>query len=314
MKSILLLFPALLLLSACTQQSASDDLHTINPVIGDQSYLAMYGEEPDTGVSEHDRIAIHLAYVEQLLRQKDVSGLSAEERIQRSEMLDLLHEYREGRQYPSNYDHPEGRRPCFIDRDGNICAVGYLVEQSAGRELAEQINAKYQYDYIRDMDLPELADWVAGSGLSLEEVAMIQPTYGYYPPVSYIEPSYGISSALLGGVNMSLSALNSMQMIKGQSSLALGILGVAGGTGQVIHGFLNMPEEIVYFNAPPDTNEGQKVLSLVNIGIGTTTTILSAYQLLSNCHKKDRSTTWNVFSYPTGTEQAGVGIAMVKRF
>ena len=229
-------------------------------------------------------------------------------------MLDLLHEYRKAgsiRQLRS----PGGRRPCFIDRDGNICAVGYLVEQSAGRELAEQINAKYQYDYIRDMDLPELADWVAGSGLSLEEVAMIQPTYGYYPPVSYIEPSYGISSsALLGGVNMSLSALNSIQMIKGNSSLALGILGLPG-TGQVIHGFLNMPEEIVYFGqCTPDTNEGQKVLQPGQHRHRHHHYHSECLSVAVNCHKKTGQPPGTYSAIQPGTEQAGVGIAMVKRF
>jgi hypothetical protein len=92
------------------------------------------------------------------------------------------------------YDHLNERSPCFIDKHGNICAVGYLVEHTVGREVADKINSSYKYTLIKVMKLPELAQWVLKSGLTLNECAMIQPSYT--PPIpptaNHIEPSYGI--------------------------------------------------------------------------------------------------------------------------
>ena len=114
---------------------------------------------------------------------------------------------------------------------------------------------------------------------------------------------------------MSLSTLNTLQLLKNEHSNTLAILGIAGGVGQIALGVLGYPEEKVdFWTGYPYTNEGKKALCFVNVGIGTTTMIQSTCQLFSNRTPKERSTTWNVFGYPTGTEQAGVGIAMVKRF
>src|ERR1041384_3500069 len=56
----------------------------------------------------------------------------------------------------------------FIDADKNICAVGYLIEQTSGREVAEQINATHQYDYLLDMHEPIIEKWAQEHGFSLE--------------------------------------------------------------------------------------------------------------------------------------------------
>ena len=72
----------------------------------------------------------------------------------RAALLDHLQRYRLAGRFPQNHDYPDQRKPCFIDRDGHICAVGYLVEQSAGRAMANQINERYQYAKIFEMDMP----------------------------------------------------------------------------------------------------------------------------------------------------------------
>jgi hypothetical protein len=115
-----------------------------------------------------------LAYLETLLRSRDVGNWPEELRAERARNLDRLRDYRLRGIYPANYDHPEAQKPCFIDRDGHICAVGYLVEQSAGRELAEKINSRYQYATVAEMHMPEIDRWIAGSGLTPAEVRTIQ--------------------------------------------------------------------------------------------------------------------------------------------
>lgn len=65
----------------------------------------------------------------------------------------------------------------FIDEEDTICAVGYLIESSAGREVAEKIAKAHRYDFIETIaaDMPEVASWIASSGMTLEEIQTIQP-------------------------------------------------------------------------------------------------------------------------------------------
>lgn len=179
MKTIFYFFLAVLPLAGLAE-GPNEAVQPVNAVIGDISYIWKYGKAPGIHTNEQLRIATHLEYVEKLLRSRDASGLPQELQESRAELLDHLHEYWNAGAFPVNYDFPGERRPCFIDKNGNICAVGYLVEQSAGRKMAEAINARYQYSYIADMNMPALLGWVENSGLTLEECAMIQPEYGHY--------------------------------------------------------------------------------------------------------------------------------------
>lgn len=181
MKSIQLVSALLLscLVSASLQAHPSHR-QDVNPVIGNISYYAKFHRYPDASVDEQLRLTTHLEFVENLLRKRDVSHLTAPLRNRRALMLDLLHTYRTNGVFPRNYDYPGIRIPCFIDRDGRICAVGYLVEKTAGRDVAEELNRKFQYFNLMDMHDAVLEQWVSESGLTLKECAMIQPAYGYY--------------------------------------------------------------------------------------------------------------------------------------
>ena len=152
---------------------------SINPVIGDISFVAKYGEQPTAGCDERDRIKTHLAYVEAQLRAADVSGLTVEQQAKRTEILDHLQDYWQREQFPINTAYPNERKPCFIDEKGTICAVGYLIEQTEGLAAAQAINEQYQYATIAEMTdkLPEIEQWATENGLTVNECAMIQPTY-----------------------------------------------------------------------------------------------------------------------------------------
>jgi hypothetical protein len=149
----------------------------VNAIIGDAGFVARFGRAPDRFADEDLRIATHLEFVERMLRSRDVTHLSHDLLRERLRNLDRLHAYRIGGIFPRNYDVP-GRRPCFIDRDGRICAVGYLVACSAGLDAAAAIDARYHNAYIAEMSAPLVERWIARSGLTREEAAMIQPTYG----------------------------------------------------------------------------------------------------------------------------------------
>jgi hypothetical protein len=179
-----LLFGAITLLSAASDKG----VRSVNAVIGDLSFVHKFGSVPTEKTDEVLRIQTHLEFVEALLRNKRVSHLTAAQKKNRAHLLDLLHTYWNAGVFPCNYDY-EGRRiSCFIDKETRICAVGFLIEQTAGRDVAEAINVKFKYSNIMDMDDQVVEDWIASSGFTKLECAMIQPTYGYEnhnPPSSY---------------------------------------------------------------------------------------------------------------------------------
>lgn len=192
-------------------QAPSQPLAPINSVIGDQGYLVKYGCLPDEGTRDSVRISAHLEYVEAWLRRttpRDIHVLDP-----RSRMIALLREYRLAGRFPTNYDMPF-RAPCFIDRDSTICAVGYLVEKTIGREFAEMINAHYQYDRILDMSSELLAAWVKSSGLTLAELAMIQPEYEPIQTPAYYASQRGesLSEFIAERVTLDPSSVDSVDV------------------------------------------------------------------------------------------------------
>ncbi|HTF04437.1 MAG TPA: hypothetical protein VK826_10440, partial [Bacteroidia bacterium] len=164
----------------------------INPIIGDQSFIMKFGEAPNDQTNDQVRIAAHLQYAEYLLRTADVSAMPVAQREKRGHLLDLLHDYWTRGVFPRNDDYTGERRPCFIDHNGTICAVGYLVEQTAGREAAELISERYLYEEVLNMNDPLVMEWIESCGLTAEELAIIQPRYGPRYLFSW-GPSYGAS-------------------------------------------------------------------------------------------------------------------------
>lgn len=161
--------------------SYSTDKHTVNAIIGDNSFVAKYGWKPNAKTDEILRIKTHLEYVESFLRQRDISKYSPKVQRKRMKLLNHLSAYRQRGMFPSLTGKDTGRKPCFIGDNGTLCAVGYLIAQSAGREVAEEINDKYRTDYLLDMNEPVIEDWATSNGFSLTEFAMIQPTYNWAP-------------------------------------------------------------------------------------------------------------------------------------
>ncbi|MBI1194097.1 MAG: hypothetical protein GC205_13140 [Bacteroidetes bacterium] len=309
----------MLITSACLlsySDSKNIENNTVNPILGDQSFETKFGYLPDEQTDNTLRIRTHLEYAENLLRQKDVSHLSIELQTKRKEALDLLHTYWTNGEYPRNYDFADQRKPCFIDKDGTICAVGYLLEQTTSRELAEQIIDQYKYSELLAMNDERIDDWALSNGLTKLECAMIQPAYGREPIITYnyITPEYGISSSLLSGMNLSLNTINALQIGNEQGSIAVPVIGLTSGAGQILLGSIMYKTEEAIFIGTVYTNESQKTLSLINIGLGTTTVILSAWNLLTNHTPKEKSTTWNVHTYRTRSNSTGVAFSLASRF
>lgn len=301
----------LTILAGCNRK-ANEMKQTVNAVIGDISYIHTFGHQPSAATNEKTRLQTHLKYVEELLRNKDISTLTAEQRAHRFKLLDLLREYWNAGVFPKNYDYPDQRIPCFIDKDGNICAVGYLIEQTAGRQLAEEINSKFKYEYLLAMNDPKIDSWVRASGLTKEECAMIQPAYNPVVTESNIPAVNGVSSAALSGVNLSFNIINAVQISKGADNKLVPILGLVTGAGQITLGALNYPKEQWNWNGVY-VDPAQRNLSLINIGLGTSTMILSSWNLITNRKPKDKTLSWNIYSFPVQGSNMGLGFSLTKR-
>ncbi len=290
--------------------SRSTDNLAINAVIGDQSYVAKFGTLPSRQTNEKERISTHLEYVEMLLRKRNCRHLSEQQQQQRIFLLDKLREYRIRAEFPRNEKY-SCRRPCFIDSRGNICAVGYLVEQSAERALAEAINNRHQYDYIAEMKMPELDAWIQTSGLTREECAMIQPAYSTWG----ISPEYAAISSILILTNGSLGALNALELQKPKSDKTIAILGLASGCGSIINGIIGL--QYPYANAinAPFPDGARQTLSYVNMGIGAASTILSAINLFATPATENKNVSWRAYSFSVPqTDQLGLGIKLTATF
>jgi hypothetical protein len=129
-------------------------------------------------MNDHQLIQLHLQLVETVLRNKDVSKLTEQQRFNRIQHLNNLHHYWNTYIYPINNKIAK-RNPVFIDDYNTFCAVGYLMKTSGYESLARSIAAGQNLSYLLDIKAPGLNEWVGNSGLTQEELAWIQPGYIY---------------------------------------------------------------------------------------------------------------------------------------
>ncbi len=302
--SFLLIFPLLITFAVLYQMSDGDQENSsINAVIGDESYIHLFGHPPEKDVPDAQRIKIHLDYVESILRNRPVEHLSALQKKNRTRYLDLLASYSAAGEFPYNDGHPDNRRPAFISDDGNICAVGFLVEQSLGRDVAEKVNDSFKYSFIPEIDHTAFHEWVDRSGFTLEELAMIQPMYGtiIHEVVkenrNNISLSYGLGSSLAAGANILYLTNNAAEPWLFHSPASSHWYGLAAGTGSLLLGVINMSNNKSFIEPYPAgflcmngctlrevtvTNHARTTLSATNIGLGLFSIVRAGYHLLNN--------------------------------
>ncbi len=283
----------------------------VNAILGDASFIYKYRQLPNETISEVLRIQTHLEFVENYLRRQSTKHLTQSQRKNRKQALQLLNTYWKAGKFPSNYDFPKERRPCFIDRKGNICAVGYLIEMTVGRAVSEKINAKYKYEYVMNMHEDFINSWMQEFGLSKLECAMIQPTYGVAPTENYIAPGFGYATAVFSGANVALSTINALQIKQTQKSIVAPILGMALGAGQITLGAFNYPEVQYGWNATY-FNEAQRNYALMNVALGTSTLVFSTWNLVTRKKPKSSSLTWNIGAFPTNRNQFNLAFSFRK--
>ncbi len=154
----------------------------VNAVLGDASWIALYGEAPTASADETARIRVHLQHVADRLAAADVGHLTVDQRAKRAWAVDALRVYAAQGVFPRRADAHPGRRPRFIDDRGVHCAVGELIRRSGRPGLARRIDRRWSLAHVPDMASPALLEWARVHGLSVRELASIQPTYG--PPLN----------------------------------------------------------------------------------------------------------------------------------
>lgn len=154
----------------CAPPSSAQE--PINAVIGDLA------RELDGGraLPPTQNIARHLSLVERILRARSTEGLSARQKSGRQRVLDRLRRYHRANVFPVN-TYIARRNPVFVDAAGRRCAVAALIEPEFGREAVETIGREQRLAYIADLDCPQLAVWARDHGMTMRELAMIQPGY-----------------------------------------------------------------------------------------------------------------------------------------
>lgn len=149
--------------------------HGANHHTGDDGFVADLGRAPG---ADEERLRMHEHFVAVRARLAAGKATRPELEARRRQILAHLDAYIAKGTTPAN-EHLPWRTPVFIDDHQTICAVGYLIEQTAGRALADKIAAAHRYDFIEDIarDMPEVRAWVEASGFTLDELGQIQPGY-----------------------------------------------------------------------------------------------------------------------------------------
>ena len=146
--------------------------------------------------------------------------------------------------------------------------MAYLVDRSGRTDIVDQIAKTRNNAFIRELtDDRALVAWLDGSGLSVDEAARIQPTYGPYPIViadqKRVSANYALLSMGLGG-----SSLGSLGFNLFTPSRTSGGVGLAAGVATIIAGAAHL-----------DETGGNKRIAVANTALGSLAAISALHAL-----------------------------------
>lgn len=157
-----------------------------------------------TPQSEQELVQLHLLNVITYLEAQPTDKLSEEQLENRLSNIATLSKYCQEGSFPIN-TLTSFRVPIFIDIQGVHCAVGYLLKETGQGQVAKEIAESQLLAYLGDIEHPQLIPWQKASGLSMFELALIQPTYG--PPIPVCASPSPIEWTPLDGENSSITQL-----------------------------------------------------------------------------------------------------------
>jgi hypothetical protein len=146
--------------------------------------------------------------------------------------------------------------------------MAYLVDRSGRTDIVDQIAKTRNNAFIRELtDDRALVAWLDASGLSVDEAARIQPTYGSYPVFvadqKRVSANYALLSMGLGG-----SSLGSLGFNLFTPSRTSGGVGLAAGVATIIAGAAHL-----------DETGGNKRIAVANTALGSLAAISALHAL-----------------------------------
>lgn len=179
---------------------------------------------------EADRLRLHFAEVEREMASRDISGLTAAQRVARAEQVRQLRRYAAAGAFPRNTWHPGQRVPYFRDARGNLCAMAFLIAASGRGDLVDHIARTRNYAFVPDLvDVPGLAQWLEEHGLTVAEAARIQPTYGEPSYQGELSAGYLAATTAASGVSVVSVIWNARSMDRLAGHRTRGVVGLVSG-------------------------------------------------------------------------------------
>ena len=132
-------------------------------------------------LSSASLIQLHLKWVvEHLTAATYHMNLDEATSEKRQNMIEALTGYYQQRLFPINTISPNAT-PVFLDELRTHCAVGYLLHISGYDDIVQKISEENNLGYVNELNqqYPELGTWAEEYGFAIDELAWIQPIYGY---------------------------------------------------------------------------------------------------------------------------------------
>ena len=131
------------------------------------------------------RLRIHFRRVLALLKSRDTNHLSPKIQKKRNENIEILKKYAKAGTFPINTD-VKGRKPHFVDRFGMLCAVADILEKGNQNALIDYVVEHDNNIRIKDLNDRSFLLWAEKSGLTIDELERIQPTYNHPQSINYL--------------------------------------------------------------------------------------------------------------------------------
>jgi hypothetical protein len=242
---------ALSLTAATTRHSARDEART----------RQLYAESV--------RLRAHFDSVDAELRGVDVSHLNAAQKATRAQLISWLRDYRNAGRFPENDRFANREVPFFRDSHGTLCAMAYLIDRSGRGDIVDRIARTRNNAFIHELtDDPALVAWLDASGLTVDEAARIQPSYG--GPIVVAEDNdrvsrpYAILSMGLGSLSMGSAALNVFAPSRGS-----GAVGLMSGAAAIVAGAEHLRDR-----------NGNKRMAQADLTVGSVAAATALYALI----------------------------------
>jgi antitoxin component YwqK of YwqJK toxin-antitoxin module len=184
MKKSILLIAAICLAFSAQAKTLFDQLVEYNPHWKKYESRAPKGKARKFK-TDAEYVQTHLTGVLFVLKTNPTKHLNKQQLTSRKNMIKILTEYRDRGRFPMNEFH-ENRTPVFIDRCSTHCAVGYLLKETGNQAVAFRISRKHNYDWLIDIKDEALPGWQKSSGLTVEELKLIQGAYDFYRADAFI--------------------------------------------------------------------------------------------------------------------------------